>query len=251
MKIFRMVLTAAAVAGLCVLWSAAPGITASGDPWEDQEYTAWSKKDAEKVLSNSPWARRVATKTDMVKESEDYKAQGGAPKSGTEAVDRGTMREGDFATVVWWSAKSPRRAYVRQLQHAGQNLAPETIQQFLDQPLAHHVLTLRVEGGDLVKTSAKLTPEDLKQGAWLETSRLKKIAADEAAVVNGADGKPDRLRFHFPKEMNGAPTVTSEDKRVLFRFKLPRRQGENLKNAEQFEVSFEVKKMAARSEADF
>jgi len=31
----------------------------AGDPWKDKPYTAWSEKEVERILSDSPWAKKI------------------------------------------------------------------------------------------------------------------------------------------------------------------------------------------------
>jgi hypothetical protein len=68
--------------------------------------------------------------------------------------------------------------------------------------------------------------------------------------VKGSGGKPDRIAVTFPKEVNGQPLVTQEDKRVTFKWKMPRTPKEKLKDAKQFEAQFQPAKMMAMGQAD-
>ena len=37
----------------------------AGDFWEDKEFTQWSEKDVEKLMTNSPWAKQVTVALSM------------------------------------------------------------------------------------------------------------------------------------------------------------------------------------------
>ena len=39
------------------VWLLACAVLAAADFWEEKEFTSWSDKDVEKMMSNSPWAK--------------------------------------------------------------------------------------------------------------------------------------------------------------------------------------------------
>lgn len=218
----------------------------TGEPWEDKDSSQWSQKDAQKILENSPWARTIATATKFVK-SED---QSKTTKSSAETLDRGDMQGTDFARVIWWSGRTPRRAYVRMYQLSGNQLPEAEANRFGNTPLPQHIVTI-AGGGTMVSVSSKLPPEELKKAAWLEVPNTKRrIEAEEAGVVYDADGKPERIRFHFPRQVDGKPVIGPEDKKVIFRWKLPTQAKQTIAEAQQFEVIFDPPKMLARGESD-
>jgi hypothetical protein len=230
---------------------------AAGDPW-DAETAAWKAEDVERILNNSPWAKRVPTRIDYVKE--DDKSAGG--QSSVNKYDRGDMKQGDIVNVVWWSARTPRRAFIRGAQLSGSQFTPEQVQQFAESPRDNYVVVMW-GGGAMVGVSGKLPKEILLKGAWLESPRLKKkIQPEDVEVVNDAKGRPERLVFVFPKQVEGQALINPDEKRLLFRWKLPKalKQPANkaepkvleeaLSKAEQFEAAFEPRKMIARGEQD-
>ena len=56
--------TLAKTAGLCFLASVA--LTAA-DFWEEKEFSGWSNQQVEKILSDSPWARKVTVLTGRIR----------------------------------------------------------------------------------------------------------------------------------------------------------------------------------------
>jgi hypothetical protein len=79
-----------------------------------------------------------------------------------------------------------------------------------------------------MQLALKLDAEQLKQTAFLESSRLKKkVAPQEVTVIKNAAGKV-----------------------VRFKWRLPRTPKEQVKDAKQFEAQFQPSKMTALGQAD-
>lgn len=234
--------------GLCLLAVLfLVGSVRAGDPWNDKSFRQWNKDEADKVLKDSPWGRRIATKTEFSKDAD--KGTGGI--NNTSATDRGEMRPTEFATVVWWSSRTPRRAWMRMIELAGQQVTQENIDEFCETPMQNHMISLWVAPGTLA-ISAQLTPDDLKRAAWLDVPRLKrKIEPIGVIVDKDNQGKPERFLFTFPREADGAKVMTAEDKKISFRWKLPQNKNETVDKAQQFEVQFNPQKMLVKGEADY
>lgn len=231
---------------LCVLFCAT--LAGAQELW-DKEAASWSRKDADRILASSPWGQKMATKTEYVKAKDKQEGRGPGNSSGG-AFERGDLMEDDFAMVWWWSARTPRRAYLRIYELSGGKVSKEQAEQFCETKATAHLVSI-TGGGSMVAVSGRLEPAQLKRAAWLQSPRLdRKVEAEDVEVVM-AGGKPDRILFKFPMEVDGKPLITAEDKRILFRWKLPKSPKEKLEDAKQFEVAFEPKKMLARGEADY
>ena len=227
---------------LCLLFSAA---VHAEDLW-DKQSKSWERKDADKILNSSPWGKKIATKVDYVKDTNKSVER----TSRVNDNDRGDLKEGDYAMVWWWSGRTPRRAFMRIYELSGGKARHESAQEGTETKAEAYLVSV-MGGGQMVSVSGKLEPEELKKAAWLHSPRLdRKIEPQDVQVVM-AGGRPDRILFSFPKEVDGKPLITDEDKRLLFRFKLPKSPKESLDDAKQFEAAFEPKKMVARGEADY
>lgn len=219
----------------------------AGEPWE-KEFKSWTKEDAQKVMWDSPWGKRVVTKEEYVKESED-KTTGG--KRTASEMERGMLRPTEFATAVWWSAHTPRRAYLRLFELTGQPVSLEQYKEVAESTLDMHVIALW-ESKEVMARAAKLPPEELKKAAVLDSPRLKKkIPPAEVKIIESAPGKPDRIVFSFPKEADGQPLVTPEDKRLILKWRLPRTDKETVEKARQFDAQFNPNKMIAAGQPDY
>ena len=219
-----------AIRSVCACLLLAGGVVGADDLW-NKEPGSWSKKDAEQILTSSPWGRRMATRMEY-------------------ATQEGSSWLPNHVIVLWWSAHTPRRAFMRLFELSGGQTSKEQIEQFTESKGKAYRVAL-MEGGAMVAVSGRLSPEELKKAAWLFSPRLGRNIECEAVEVVMASGKPERIVFQFPKEVEGKPLITSEDKRLLFRWKLPESSKWPILNAQQREVTFEPQKMVARGKADF
>lgn len=231
---------------VCVCFAAA-AVYAGDDIW-DKASASWSRKDAERILNNSPWGRSIATKEEYVKSAD--KSSGRGARDNSNPFERGDLREGDVATVWWWSARTPRRAFLRVYELSGGKVSKESAEQFAETKATAYLVSV-MGGGSMVATAGRLEEEQLKKAAWLHSPRLDRKIECEAVEVVMVGGKPDRILFKFPTEVEGKPVISDEDSRVLFRFKLPKSPKESIDEAKQFEASFEPKKMQANGEPDY
>jgi hypothetical protein len=248
MKVLRVIAVLVCVASLAL----------AADVW-DKESKSWDRNDAEKVLFDSPWGKQKATAQEYRKDqSGGVGSRPGSVTTGsrqsdssrlTSETDRGEALGTDIAKVVWWSARTPRRAYLRIAELAGQQISSEQSKIFAETPTQNLVIALW-GGGKQVALAMKLKPEELMAAAWLETPRQKKLMPVRAEVMKDGAGRPDRVVFEFPRETAGQPTVTPQDKKITFKWKLPKEDKETVDKAKQFDVSFQPSKMFSAGQAD-
>ena len=204
-------------------------------PWDGKPYTEWTQQEVERVLTKSPWAKRV--KISMLDQAPasvmDTSADQGAgaarahdptdPTTGLP-IDRaprpperpvaappypnGTGR--DFFSVTWTSSLTYRQAQARQMVLLNRITAKKA-EEILALPPKYFVIfmdssTLR-NGFDTAaaKKSAYLA---------LEPSQQKIVPVGVFAIHGGG------LKFFFPREVDGKPVIEERDKRVHFHCKL-------------------------------
>jgi len=80
---------------------------AAADAWEAKPFTEWTKEDAQKVLSNSPWTRQVVNYKNVAEDSSTFSGGG---KRGIRG-GTGTTLAKSMTTVIWESARPVRQAF--------------------------------------------------------------------------------------------------------------------------------------------
>jgi hypothetical protein len=235
----------------------------AGEPWKSKTPDKWNKNDVEQILKNSPWGKTRATGEVTVREEDKTSSGGQRGSTSPQGLDV-SKAPTDWVYVLWWSAKTPRRAMIRQIELGGLSVAPEQAKKFSESVMENHVISL-VEIPERMRAAHRLTPEQLKQAAWLEIpSQKRKVDCVEAAVIKDAKGADERIIFQFPRQIDGQPVITAESKKVVFKWKLPTLAGGRgpgkgqeqqpaeikMGDAKQFEVSFDVKKMVLNGELD-
>lgn len=218
----------------------------AGDPWDDKKPSEWNEKEVMKILQGSPWGKRVATVEELVKD-ESKSTNTGRGQGSTGTFERGDLRPTAFATVMWWSARTPRRAYLRMAQLRGAQIDENQAREFTETEMPEHIIVIE-DSGQMVATAAKLEEAELKQTAWLDLGKNQRVEPTEAGIISEG-GKPVRIRFNFPRSVGNQPLMDG-NRRVVFKWRLPTSPREKMEDAKLREVTFESKKMTIGSEAD-
>ncbi len=187
-----------AISGVWLLAFAALG---AADFWEEKAFTEWSDSDVEKMLTNSPWAKRVT----VAFRPPPREGGGRSGRGGIGFIDSSQAR----LVVQWRSALPVRQALVRgQIGRRG-TVPPET-QALLSQRVpGYYVL---VTG--LPRQFGGLPPEVLMAEARLERKGKAPIAPVQASPQG--DGGNLALLYIFPRD----DAIVLEDKDVEFVTKL-------------------------------
>src|SRR5882762_3450346 len=221
-------------AGLIVIAAGLCGAIYSQADLPKKPFSEWSKKDAEKILSDSPWARQQEVRIKFDKETQ--KAAGSysgvssaaAAQSETEVSSQVPV---DFVfTLRLRSALPVRQAMVR-LKNLETNFEKMTVEQraafekqtkgLLDCPAcaANYVVTLSSKsknspGADAVYATFKggrLT--DLQRYVYVANER-----GDRRTLIHFVPPRApgDEAVFFFPRaDEKGAPLLTPDDKELL------------------------------------
>jgi hypothetical protein len=222
-------------------------LTAADDPWKAANYQNWDEKDVKKVLEASPWGHELVTRT--TEQSSDNKKK--PPNSSVNQYDRPEQLAAEWVQVVWWSSKTARRAVLRKAMLKGAKFAEDQAKAFTETPLEDHVIVVWGDPKTLAEL-ARLEPADLKKVAYLDSPRLKmKIEPIDAGPEKQGNTPPDKIYFKFPRTINGEDTVTANDSRLVFKWRLVRNAKEKIENAQMFEVVFSPNKMICSGAADY
>jgi hypothetical protein len=222
-------------------------LAAADDPWKNANYQNWDEKDVKKVLEASPWGHELVTRTSEQPTENKKKSA----NSSVNQYDRPEQLAAEWVQVVWWSSKTARRAVLRKAMLMGLKVNAEQAKEFTETPLDDHVIVVWGDPKTLAAL-ARLESADLKKVAYLDSPRLKmKIEAIDASPVREGNTPPDKIRFHFPRKLNGEDTVTSNDGRLVFKWRLVRNPKEKVESAQMFEVVFNPNKMVCSGVADY
>ena len=122
--------------GTLGVWLLACAALVAADFWEEKEFTNWSDREVQKMLTDSPWAKRVNIVMGGLREEEASRFTGDGVNFGGGGGRRGGG-DGGFAgirrtsvSVVWINALPVRQAMVRGLVGRDGPIPPEG-QQFL------------------------------------------------------------------------------------------------------------------------
>ena len=176
----------------------AGAVLAAADFWEETEFTAWSDKDVEQMMNDSPWAKRLT-----VRFPRPPRASGGGRFGG--GFRPGTSTPQTRLVIQWQSAQPIRQAMVRGRIEQGGTVDPEA-QAFLDQSAPGYVVVVTGLSGQF----GRLTPEALMAEARLERKGKSPIVPAQAQPQRAERGVT--IVYLFPKD----DAIVLEDQEVEF-----------------------------------
>ncbi len=224
----------------------------AGEPW-DKLPQQWTLADAYQVLTDSPWSpakaridvawvlRRVDPLTKQTTDSPIY-PPGGDVKVST---DIGGRKELATLSVLWWSAKTMRLAQqrLRQLRDPAFAQQPLRAEQLAD-------LVLVVEGAEALRI-LRDAGENLRETVFLELPDGMTLDLADVRFVEGQKAGEDYVAFHFPRQVEGKPTVSADAQKVVFHCKATAKTTRpGRPNALSIRAVFEPRKMRAGGQPD-
>lgn len=201
---------------------------------KDKPWTDWSKKDAEKMLSDSPWAQ-TQTDTDT---SEMFYSPTGQPGTGSRTqstsvnIDRTiTGATNQSVNVIFhvrfFSARPIRQALAR-LMAMQQQPPPEVLEKlkaFTELKATNSIIvTVSSESSDqrysgvVMQAFKSAITATMKNDSYLQRSDGKQLFLEEY-VPPGKDGFG--ARFIFLRELNGQPFINDKSGEIHFYAKYP------------------------------
>ncbi len=221
MKLSRLLIPAF----LCTLLAAFSAW--AGDPWKEKPYTAWSKKEVKKILTDSPWAVVISVPPTWTRVGGEGAEAGpgdiriGRPDTRTD-VERGDptrdpagWNQNARLTMRWASAKVMRAARLREAQLAGEQLEGSA-EEFLAREPEDHLLILEWDPMVLfTRSKAEAIQEHTKlhiksTGAEIRPRRVR--------IRNREGSEPPSIVFHFEKldRATGQPIIPADETAVEF-----------------------------------
>ncbi|HKP72014.1 MAG TPA: hypothetical protein VJT82_03685 [Pyrinomonadaceae bacterium] len=189
-----------------------------------KSWTEWSKKDAEKMLNDSPWGQ-TQTDTDT---SEMFYTPGGTPTNGGTDPARDARGQLNQATGVkyrirFFSARPIRQALARSIELSNPNADDqlrERLRAFTELNSNEWIIvTATFESNDgrysgiAMQAFNGATTATLKNNTYLERRDGKRVFIDEYGIP-GKEGFG--ARFVFPRMLDGQPFITPDSGDVRF-----------------------------------
>ena len=214
--------------GLALVLSALTFATVTAVQKDKKSWTEWSQKDAEKMLSNSPWAQ-IQKDTDtsemFFQPTADPRMAGNRAPNSNERLEQGATNQATNLSygIRFFSARPIRQAFVRSIQLQQKKLEPDVLERmknFAELPASDSIIVaVTVEGTDkrsygkvmqLIESAATGT---LKNTTYLERNDGKRLFLEEY-VPPGRDGFG--ARFIFLRRIDEQPFLSSEFTDVRF-----------------------------------
>ena len=201
---------------LMVCFTTAASVALGQDP--KKPWKEWSKKEAEKMLSDSPWAQ-LQIDMDFVDPSPLMRP------STRDSSANNRPKEGAGLTygIRFFSARPVRQAFVRMIQLQQKNLTPEMMSRlngFAEIPSKDSIIiavTIEAPDANLLGKAMGIiwnaTTPTLKNTTYLERSDGKRLFIDEYTPP-GKDGFG--ARFIFPRLLDGKPFLSPDFSTVRF-----------------------------------
>jgi hypothetical protein len=196
-------------------------------------WSEWSKKDAEKMLNDSPWAQ-TQTDTDtsqmFFSPTNDPRISGRTTSTTGSRIEEGATNQAVNVKfhVRFFSARPIRQALVRlmELQQKPSAEQAAKLTNFAEMQSPDSVIvTVAFESNDqrflggAMQAFNSATTGTLKNAAYLERNDGKRLFLEEY-VPPGKDGFG--ARFIFLRELDGQPFVTPDTKEIRFYAEFPK-----------------------------
>lgn len=196
---------------ISIVWLTACAALTAEEFWEEKELTDWSDREVQRLMTNSPWAKRITVvfprpPRETIDRAPTARLGGGGAGRGA----RGGFGQFGAAAqsrliVQWRSALPMRQAIVR--GRVGRGGALESAER---QFLAQHPDVYFIVVSGLPRPFARLDPRALRAEARLERREKPPILPIQANPQPDGDGAA--LVYVFPRD----EAITLEDEEVEF-----------------------------------
>ena len=213
----------------------------ASDFWQKKDYRSWSKEDCTKLLTDSPWASSYTVGRAVQQVVGESSAV-----AGRESAALITYR------LAFWSARPIRQALVRlqQLDPKYERLTAVERQKLDGE--GDKLIASEFPDAILIEvTFGASTPVYERQlSHWWQTQPVDDLRKNTYLNAGGRKVSPDRLmvspgggnviRMSFPRELDGKPVVSPDEKEISVEFPSP---AVGLVPAERVFLRFDTRKM--------
>jgi hypothetical protein len=195
---------------------------------QPKSWKEWSKKDAEKILSDSPWSH-LQVDTDLsemfYQPTTDARTSGGRAPNANSRLEQGATNQETKLTygIRFFSARPVRQAFIRMIQLQKRDLEPDVVDRmnkYAELPSTDSIIiAVTIEGTDkrslgkamqVIESAATGT---LKNTTYLERNDGKRVFLEEY-LPPGKDGFG--ARFIFPRMVDERPFLSTDFNDVRF-----------------------------------
>jgi hypothetical protein len=203
----------------------------AADFWEKKEFTSWNDKEVEKLLKDSPWAKRTYVKYENKPMDPGARGPGKPPMGNVAGMGGmggggfGGMGGGGFGggmggmgggggepvpVIVRWHSSLPIKQAVAILRYDEEVENSEEAAEMLNrQESAHIVGVIGIPGQ---KRMFDMYMKSIKERSQLVIEEKPPIQAVE--VFTNQDGENIDLYVAFPRYQNNEPLISLEDKKI-------------------------------------
>ena len=189
--------------------------------WNTKPVREWTREETQQFLLDSPWTHRVFVGGSLLDASAPGDTAGERSGMGESSAAAGRENRdtvdvpisghtGAPFLIEWRSARIFRwaGAHLTALQSQTKEVNAEPA------PLVLYVLSL--EGPDL-RVFDGIAEAQLKASAYLRPKHAKaKVEPAEVRVQKAQDGRVIAVHFAFPRQMDGQPVISDQEKSVEF-----------------------------------
>jgi hypothetical protein len=220
----------------------------------DKPPAKWDLADVYRILQDSPWdptevkleakgvPRQENAQTGIVVTDSPIDSSETTPVPSVR-LSRGKVQPA--ISVVWWSSKTVRLAEKRLLQLENRAPSKDPLQV---EDLADFVLVIEGDQHLRVLHDAK---EDLHDTVFLELADGGTLDLTSVKFVDGTENQEPRAEFHFPRQIDGQPTIDPDSETVILHCRATAKTPRPLQeNTLSFRAEFKPKAMRVRGVPD-
>ena len=205
------------IASLVLILLMAAGAGKGGKFWEEKPFTEWTEKEVRKLLFGSPWVKKwrytpskkdiISRDTNIIGEELNRRVPSSPPALSPEEEP---SRE-QICYISWVSALPVKQAMVRYSQLQRQPLDVLQIERFLNATESYIRINVTTSDPELLLSTLR---DKIMEMTYLQTKTRKRIPALD---YHPPARENERVTlFIFPREEDGIPLITLEDKEVTF-----------------------------------
>ena len=223
-----------------------------GTTW-DKTPEKWNLSDVYRILQDSPWSPAAFKLEGKIAPGQVDSQTGLVPDSRSNRTDANTVpgmrmsrsKPQAAIPVLWWSSKTIRLAEQRLRQLRNPALPAGSLQA---DELPDYVLV--IEGSEQLRI-LRDAKEDLHDTVFLELPDGVTLDLGSVQFVEGTEQGNPRVEFHFPRQIEGRPTLDPNFERIIFHCKASAKTAQPLQdNAIALRAEFKPRAMRARGEPD-